>query len=90
MNRHCGLKQNIQSTGILVHVPWSDRSLTICQHDVYGLAVLVVYGFLSKFVHCGQKQYYEIISCYSGAATQWFLLTIFWNSRAPELWSGKT
>jgi hypothetical protein len=36
------------------------------------------------------KQYYETISCYSGAATQWFLLTIFWNSSTPELWSSKT
>jgi hypothetical protein len=68
----------------------TDKSLTICQHNVYGLAAFVIYSFLSKLVHCRWKQYYETISCYSGAATQWFLLTIVWNSSTPELWSSKT
>ena len=74
----------------LVWPCFTDKSLTTCQHNMHRLTAFVVYGFLSKFIHCRQKQYYETISCYSGAATQWFLLTNFWNSGTPELWSGKT
>jgi hypothetical protein len=44
--------------GDLDGVPFSglipaDRSLTIYRHNVHRLPAFVVYGFFSRFIHCG-------------------------------------